>query len=252
MHVVTHCILLLTSVLLLGDSDCALERIIGGRQAYEQEFPYQLSLMRNGHIMCGATLVSQDIALTAAHCLPKRGLYSVRAGSIYMDKGGVVSDVKEAILHPGYDSNTEDYDLAILKLSKHLPLSEDIRPVRLPEQDESPPRGVKGYVTGWGSVSAFEDFIPEELRVLEIPVLERETCEDIYDSVNIITKRMFCAGYRQGGRDSCQGDSGGPFVINETLYGLVSWGFNCGEPGYPGVYTNVSALRSYIKLNAHL
>lgn len=58
---------------------------------------------------------------------------------------------------------------------------------------------------------------------------------------------MFCAG--SPGHDSCQGDSGGPIIRGNVLVGLVSWGVLCGEPGYPGVYTNLanSEIRDWIR-----
>ena len=51
--------------------------------------------------------------------------------------------------------------------------------------------------------------------------------------------------------DSCQGDSGGPLLfMNKTVtyvVGVVSWGFGCGRPEYPGVYSRVSAGYEWLR-----
>ena len=59
---------------------------------------------------------------------------------------------------------------------------------------------------------------------------------------------MFCAGLLGiGGRDSCQGDSGGPMVVNGVLAGVVSWGNECADPDYPGVYAKVLTVKGWIE-----
>lgn len=59
------------------------------------------------------------------------------------------------------------------------------------------------------------------------------------------------SGTDDGSIDACKGDSGGPLVckdINNVTYvwGVVSWGENCGNPEYPGVYTKVANYFDWI------
>ena len=57
---------------------------------------------------------------------------------------------------------------------------------------------------------------------------------------------MICAAVPGGGKDACQGDSGGPLVVNGVLVGIVSWGLSCALADYPGVYSNVATLQSFV------
>lgn len=54
-------------------------------------------------------------------------------------------------------------------------------------------------------------------------------------------------------RHNFQGDSGGPLMIPSTknykmyyIIGVVSYGFKCAEPGFPGVYTKVTSFLDFV------
>lgn len=78
-------------------------------------------------------------------------------------------------------------------------------------------------------------------------MVNRQRCIDAYSPLGAtVTNSMFCAGSFTGEFDACGGDAGSPLVRNGELIGIVSWSYGCAEFGYPGVYTSISALRSWI------
>ncbi|XP_078037024.1 trypsin-1-like [Augochlora pura] len=221
-------------------------RIVGGDPVDISKHPHQLSLQTTGHI-CGASIISSKWAVTAGHCVGSAASrYSLRAGNNDKNKG-TRHTVKNIIRHPQYNSQTIDYDIALIEVNEPFKFSSSVKAVQLASAE--PPSGKVVEVTGWGalreggSTSAL-------LQKVSIPIVDRKQCEDAYSRMNGITDRMICAGITQGGKDSCQGDSGGPLTSGGTLYGIVSWGYGCAKPKYPGVYTNVAKLRSWIKQNS--
>lgn len=74
-------------------------------------------------------------------------------------------------------------------------------------------------------------------------------CNGSYSYHGSLRPGMLCAGDFRGGQDACQGDSGGPLVCGETLAGVVSHGYKCAEPRFPGIYADVAYYRDWIARN---
>ena len=102
------------------------DRIIGGTQATIDEFPYQVSLRRNGDHYCGGAIISPWHILTAAHCVvnvmkpPYRDISIQTGSSVSYGKWGDRHFIRRVVVHPNY-STSEDAsfanDLAVITVS---------------------------------------------------------------------------------------------------------------------------------------
>lgn len=76
-------------------------------------------------------------------------------------------------------------------------------------------------------------------------------CQSVYELIFLPFISSFASGTYDGSTDSCKGDSGGPLVCFDAenvayVWGVVSWGENCGEAGHPGVYTKIASYYDWI------
>ncbi|XP_076380535.1 trypsin-7 [Megalopta genalis] len=228
-------------------------RIVGGQPAYIDDHPYQVSLRYNNRHVCGGAIISEEWVVTAAHCVQRAfaPLISIKAGTSDLKEDGIVVDAEEIITHEMYDPRDSDYDIALIRLKKPLVYGGRVRPILLAPVADHYQAGTKAVVTGWG-VSKSNGRLTNQLRKVEVPLVSNTECAQLYGT-RPITRRMICAGYvNLGGKDACQGDSGGPMVQYGKLIGIVSWGIGCARPSYPGVYTRVTVLRSWITENTGL
>lgn len=173
--------------------------------------------------------------------------FKVRLGSSHTSHDGLLLNVTELIQHENFNYSNVDYDYSLLKLSEEIEFDESRKPVKLPDSKYNFTDGTKCYVSGWGNTQNSSES-PQWLRSAEVPLFNQEMCSMKYKRFGGITNRMICAGYGKGGKDACQGDSGGPLVSDEgVLVGVVSWGYGCAKPNYPGVYSRVTTARDWIR-----
>ncbi|XP_072512059.1 transmembrane protease serine 6 [Notamacropus eugenii] len=241
--------------------DCGLPipatRIVGGATSVEGEWPWQASLQVRGRHICGGTLVSDQWVVTAAHCFQEDSMASPSVWTVFLGKihhsprwpGGVSFKVSRLLLHPYYEEDNHDYDVALLKLDHPVVRSSLIMPICLPAPSHFFQPGLHCWITGWGAV---QEGGPSSntLQKVDVELIQQDLCNEAYRYQ--VTPRMLCAGHRKGKKDACQGDSGGPLVCKESsgrwfLAGLVSWGLGCGRPNYFGVYTRITRVMGWIQ-----
>jgi hypothetical protein len=118
-----------------------------------------------------------------------------------------------------------------------------VQPIR--KSLETPTAGTSAVVSGWGSLS-YGGICSPLVQQVQISFVDVNKCSSLYWMYGPIPRRMICAGASQGGRDTRQGDSGSPLVAEGNLVCIGSWGIGCGVKNSPGVYVDVSALRSWV------
>lgn len=111
-------------------------------------------------------------------------------------------------------------------------------------------------ILGWGAVAYHRQANgkprverDDMLRQAVVPVVDFHECKKSYGD-DLETHHVICAGYKQGRIDSCAGDSGGPLLIERNnkwhVYGVTSFGDECGKEDKYGIYSKTSAYVDWI------
>ena len=218
--------------------------------------------------------------MTAGHCAD--AVHEIRLGlhniidDIFNDITNVTYEsfvIQDSVLHPRAQALLDlqnglsavgipfdEYDFFLIKFYGRS----ELQPVTLNSDPNVPNRAKEELlVTGWGVTNpstttilsdvlqeAVVGYVPNEECVL---ITGNSTDGQFIDYMSRIAPVNLCA--LGNGTDSCQGDSGGPIMVNPTStdpskdvqVGVVSFGFDCGDPVFPGVYARVSYVAPWIR-----
>ncbi|CAG0920440.1 unnamed protein product [Notodromas monacha] len=229
-------------------------RVVGGEDAEPGQFPHQVTFQYYGSHLCGGSVLDENTVITAAHCcdiFSDPSGASIIAGNHLLegsDSTEQAIDVADIIINADFGFDLSN-DICLLKLAEPLELNDAVQPIALPGDREEPEEGDILIASGWGTTSSGGN-LPEVLQWVRVPYVNDNVCDNLNGGV---AESMICAGnVEDGGVDTCQGDSGGPLTDEAVskLLGLTSWGYGCAQPGYPGVYTQVSYFLDWIAENS--
>lgn len=188
------------------------QKIVGGVEALENEFPWQVAIMTVNETWrgCGAVLLSCDplIVVSAAHCFTYNfqaqpseiklsfGAHNMSLNTtLPLDTTEVRLEVEEIIIHPSYapitvhigvstrninslNVNAWENDIAVIKVKNESALSCNkgtIWPACLPNKMFEYGGWNRSIVSGWGRIREGEN-PPTVLQKARIPIVSDEEC----------------------------------------------------------------------------
>lgn len=231
-------------------------RVSGGRATTIEAWPWMVSLRNEyGTHFCGATLISSQWVLTAAHCLSPitspNPLGSIVLGDTSLTEPSEYHVTRENFslhVHPDFDSSTFAHDIALIYFDPPVSRTKGVSAACLNQRSNELDVFSKCFVAGWGSTS-YSDIRSDILQEGRLPLVPRPNCSAAYTGRHLVTSDMICAVSSDWQVDTCKGDSGGPLVCESSsggtwsLVGVTSYGYGCWNPGdpAPGVYSRVSS-----------
>ncbi|KAH0808034.1 hypothetical protein GEV33_014756 [Tenebrio molitor] len=188
-------------------------RIVGGQTARGGQFPFVAAIYittSTGTYFCGGSLINNQWILTAAQCVDGGITFRILLGSNTLegtDANRVTLATATSVLHPSYDPETLENDIALIKLRLPIEFNQYIGAISLPSSFT--PDYTSVTALGWGQIDDYNTGLSNELTWVSVATISNDECQLTYGAQ--ITYNMMCAAgnYNEG---ICNGDMGGALI----------------------------------------
>jgi len=246
-------IYLIVAIVAAAAASSSASRVIDGTNANIANHPYQASLRLLSQHTCGAVLISNTQAITAAHCGGgSLASYSVLAGTTDRTVDvcatcALRNPLTNFIRHADFANNpTLGYpnDIGIAVFFS-IATNVNIRYASLATENDGDFAGASCIISGWGrQVSGGQ--LPTSLQEGSMAVLTNEECAAQWGAGRISPDHLCARGTNNA---ACGGDNGGPLVCGGLVSGIFSWGDASCTPSLASVFVRVSRYEAWINSN---
>lgn len=201
--------------------------IVGGTVTKVGEYPHMAAVGWRGHDdqidwNCGASLISYQFVVTAAHCTTWRNQKPniVRLGEQNLKSADDDTNIQDfgilnIIRHPEYKVSAKYRDIALFRLDRRVFITDEVRPACLWQTQDI--EYTSAIATGWG-LTHDRGRPSNELLKVSLKMITNQRCDGFFHRFNAlkngIIDSQLCAGDDVEERDTCNGDSGMQFEFD--------------------------------------
>jgi len=222
----------------------------GGTNVALGAFPSFVAIfVPTGTTICGGAVLHPNHVLTLSSCLLSSNFQLLFANQVTVMSGHNQIDfnrpritAQALYVNPLFNPFTLENDVGVVRLSTSFIFPEVFNPVLAPGiiSNRIAHDTLNCNIAAWNRNN-------NQQQTLVLPILNRDTCNELPLNFGNIRESAFCAGTVTSGSGVCNTNIGAILYCNGMIEGILNSGYGCGAANNPGIYVSVRHHNAWIQ-----